>query len=444
MRAPHQPDDDPADTGTGESPGYADRFDSGFGVADPMVAAGNQYLIVSDIGGMAFFDKQGEPLSVKNGMPTSMGFKDFFAGFIAKTNDDGSLNESNINLYLGVPKACDSPDYPETYGNRFCVGEFYDPRVTFDATSKRFFVIAQARHPLWNNSAYGYCGYYSQRESDVADKSKCAIVKKGKCNTLVTSTETCDLTRRYLAFAVSKTEDPRDGFHQYMVTQSNHRDWPWMAVNGNHFVTAHRGEYSTHTGEGEEDSAVATVFSVQALKSGEQHPPYFLYRSKSVDGVKSVLPATHHQNATGLTYLLGRSKGTRLDIFAFPQTSDPWTAPTLLKTSVNLSTDKPKVVGAVYRQGRIYLVDGKLVEVGGRAARYSIRVVRIPVEKLGASLIKASSDPSKGFLDVAFGRNATSDAKGDRLDSDLLRSRSTNEATCCLVTVGCRLSARTR
>ena len=130
VRAPHQPDDDPADTGTGESPGYADRFDSGFGVADPMVAAGNQYLIVSDIGGMAFFDKQGEPLSVKNGMPTSMGFKDFFAGFIAKTNDDGSLNESNINLYLGVPKACDSPDYPETYGNRFCVGEFCDIRAS--------------------------------------------------------------------------------------------------------------------------------------------------------------------------------------------------------------------------------------------------------------------------------------------------------------------------
>lgn len=105
-----KPDDDSADTGTGQSPAYAARFLSNFGSADPMIAVGNQYLIVSDTGSLAFFDKQGKPLPEKNGMPTSMGMGEFFAGFVAKTNDDGSLNESSINLYLGFPKPCDSTD----------------------------------------------------------------------------------------------------------------------------------------------------------------------------------------------------------------------------------------------------------------------------------------------------------------------------------------------
>lgn len=235
--------------------------------------------------------------------------------------------------------------------------------------------------------------------------------KKDSCFMLMTNVN-CGLTRRYIAFAISKSEDPRDGFHQYFITESNVRDWPWMAVNGDHFVVTHRGE-------GDINSPVATVFSVNALKTGERHPPYFRYYSKDVNGIKSVLPPTHHQNAAGLTYLLGRNSSKRLDIFAFPQMIDRWTAPSLLKTFVDLISTKPSVVGAVYRKDKIYLVGSRLVEAKGEGyanpERHQIHGLRIPIEKLGASQIKTSKDYSKGFLNWILERKATSDSPNDRV-----------------------------
>ncbi len=164
----------------------------------------------------------------------------------------------------------------------------------------------------------------------VSDKSKCnqdALERKNVC--LLSNDKYCDLVRRYAAFAVSKTEDPRDGFHQYMITENNTRDWPWMAVNGDAFVVSHKGD-------GSKTGPVATVFSVRALAKGERHPPYFRYYSKNVNDINSVMPPQHQQNAAGLTFLLGNNKGLRLDIFAFPQVNDPWTAPSLLKRLLTL------------------------------------------------------------------------------------------------------------
>lgn len=406
-------DDDPTDSGSSQSPAYSNRFYADFNDSiDPMIAVGNQYLIVSDTGSISFFDKKGIPLLEKNGIPGSIPTNKFFEGFLAKTNADGSFNESNINLYLGFPKPCDSSDYPQTTsGNRFCMAEFYDTRVLFDAVSKRFFIIANVRHPLWQGDPYesGGCAYYTVDPSDVSDTSICVqetLERKNVC-TLVTN-KYCDLARRYVAFAVSKTEDPRDGFHQYMITENNNRDFPWMAVNGDAFVAAHQGDES-------KTGPVATVFSVRALKTGERHPPYFRYYSKDVNDVQAVMPPTHHQNAAGLTFLLGKNEGKRLDIFAFPQTNDPWTAPSLLKTFVNFSKEKPSVVGAVYRQNRIYLVDPYMVETKGKSERWSVRVVRIPIEKTSTTSIKASTSASNGFFDQFFGRNAGSDSSGDRI-----------------------------
>lgn len=397
-----KPDEDPPDTGMGQSPAYSPPLFSRSGSIDPMIAVGNQYLIVSDTGSIAFFDKQRQPLQEKHGMPTSMPAAEFFAGFIAKTNADGTPNETDINRYLGLPKPCDSSDYPQTRSsNRFCIGVLYDTRVLFDSTSKRFFIISQARHQLWD-------GYYAAVLSDVEDTSKCdqeVLARKNVCNFLTSQYD--DLVRRYVAFAVSKTEDPRDGFHQYIITESNNRDWPWMAVNGNALVTSHQGEHAA--------GPVATVFSVSAVKAGDQHPPYFRYYSKDVKDILAVLPPTHHENATGLIFLLGKNKGKRLDIFAFPQTNDPWTAPPLLNTFVNFSTEKPTVLGAVYRRNQMYFADPYLVEEEGKAQRYSVHVVRVPVERLGGALIAASTDPAKGFLERLFGRNASSDSAEDRI-----------------------------
>jgi hypothetical protein len=385
---------EPADSAIlSQSPNWSEpRFTSDTGGSiDPMIAVGNQYLITSDTTSIAFYDKQGNLLPVKNGMPTRLSATQFFEGFLAETNADGSFNESNINHYLQFPKPCDSPDYPQTSsGKRFCIDVFYDTRVFFDATSKRFFVISNSRHPLWAaakyEAKYGTCGVYTNSSG----------VNVG-------TDDYCDLARRYIAFAVSKTEDPRDGFHQYMITESNNRDFPWMAVNGNAFIVAHKGSESTI-------APVATVLSVNAVKSGDQHPPYFSYYVQDLGGVTAAIPPAHYQNSTGLSFLLAGSDN-RIDIFAFRQPTDPWTAPPLLKTSVNLS-EGISFYNAVYRSGKLYLVGNKLVEENGAAKRYSVRLVRVPIEQPSASSIKAATSSSKGFLDWFFGRNSHADPSG--------------------------------
>jgi hypothetical protein len=403
-----KPDDDPADTGSSQSPDFSTPIMPNFKTSiDPMVAVGNQYLIVSDTGNLAFFDKQGKLLPEKNGIPGSISTKDFFQGFIAKTNADGSFNENNINLYMKFPKPCDSPDYPDVMkGNRFCMNTFYDTRVHFDPVSRRFFVIAQVRHPVWESDIPKMCISYTVDPAKVADTSKCdkkVLDETGKCS--LATDQYCDLVRRYVVFAISKTEDPRDGFHQYIMTENNYRDYPWMAVNGNAFISAHRGDEDI-TG------AVATIFSVNALKKGEKHPPYFRYYSKDVNNIRAVMSPSHHQNADGLVFLLG-SKGNQLNIFAFQPMNDPWTAPPLLKTVVNFNHERPSVAGAVYRQNKLYLIDPYMVEEDSKSQRYSIRVVRIPIQKIGANTIQASKDSSKGYLDHFFGRNTDSDSSGD-------------------------------
>lgn len=376
---------------------------------DPMIAVGNQFLIVSDTGRLGFFDKQGNSLPPKNGVPSSMTTANFFGGFVAKNNPDGSFNDRNINLYLRFPKPCDSPDYPQTTtGKRFCTAEFYDTRVHFDPASRRFFVMSNSRPHLKLDTEHGGCVQYHVPLSKVRDTSVCDNrddeTIRYRCT--LHSNEFCDLPRRLVAFAVSKTEDPRDGFHQYMLTENEYRDWPWMGVNGDHLIIAHNAE-----AEGVEP--VVSVVSVTSVKSGQQHPAYFRYYPADFDGLTTAIPPVHHGNTGGLTFLLSK-EGNRLDIFAFPQTPNPWRAPAMLRTSVTLGDKVPPLTGSVYRAGRLHFVVHKKVEENGGAKRYSVRAVRVPVKSSLTSLT-ASTNPAEGFIDWFFGLNATGDPPGSRV-----------------------------
>jgi hypothetical protein len=194
------------------------------------------------------------------------------------------------------------------------------------------------------------------------------------------------------------------------MTESNYRDFPWMAVNGDRFVI-------THSKSGTTDEPVATVLSVGALENGDQHPPYFSYYSKDVGGIPVLLPPTHYQNADGLTFLLGTSGegGKTVNIFALLQTKDPWTPPPLLSTSLTLG-ESASVFNAVYPAGKLYLIGNKLVEGDGWKKpgpdRYSVRVVRIPIEQTSDTSISASTSAAKGYLDRFFGRDTLGDPSG--------------------------------
>lgn len=339
---------------TQQSPAPALTFTPPVSGVDPMVAAGEDYLVVTQDHRIAFYDKQGNPLKDKNGNDHNFSATSFFGKFIAPKNADGSTNLDNINRYLNFPSdapiSCDltdeTPDFP-------CVGEFYDTRVLYDPFHKRFVILSAARHSLWTSDPdYG------------------------------------ELARRFIAIAVSKGEDPRDGFHQYMPTWSNYRDWPWMAVNGDYLVTAKKGATDP-------EGPVASVFHLPSMMTGSQNPPFFKYFEGAIGGGGALIPAMHYPGESNLTFMLKRGKGGTRTIYAFAPPSDPWTAPPLMSASVPITAGVGSIRDSVtYRKGKLSYVSARSLGEFGLA----VQVVRIPVSATAGG-ISASSDPADGFFD---------------------------------------------
>jgi hypothetical protein len=335
------------------SPAYSVRFLPEVSGVDPMVAAGEKFLIVTQDHAIAFYDKSGNTLKEKDGTISYMSATRFFNAFIKPKNPDGTINADNINRYLNFPPdapiACnladENPQFP-------CVTEFYDTRVLYDDFHKRFIILSAARHKLGANDENG------------------------------------DLARRFIAIAVSKTSDPRDGFQQYMATWSNYRDWPWISVNGDYLIAAHKGATDPN-------GPVASVFYLPAMMAGDPEPPHFKYFSSDVGGAASVIPARHYPGESALTWMVERTKSGTRKIYAFTPPADPWTAPPLLETSVQTTPEIGSIRDSVtYRHGRLQFATVRSLGDFG----YTIHMVRIPVSG-DASGITASAEPADGFFD---------------------------------------------
>jgi hypothetical protein len=249
--------------------------------------------------------------------------------------------------------------------------------------SKRFFICCAARNQIWPGKPGG--GY------DI-------------------------LGRRYFAWAVSKTEDPRDGFGIWFWNDNKRvADWPYIAVNGDCFVVTHHTEQS--------GKPLAYVFSVAAMLQGKSNPPHWTYSAVDVGADETTLvPVTHHGDTSGLTYLV--RPGSTFQIFAFlgsPAGNAP--RPQLLSTSVTLGAAPSMLrAGAVYRAGKLHFacmtkITDRVPNQGG--PRRSVRVVRIPVTKTSSTSIKATTDKAAGFLDHVFGRNAPEDAPNDLVSYEM-------------------------
>ena len=366
----------------GESPVFSERFVSPLGAKDLMVAVGHEYLIASDDHNLAFINKKTHATILK--LPA----RGFFSAFLSPVLPGGAFNWDNVNQHLGFSAPCNSTYYPATTGNKFCIDEFYDVRVIFDPQSRRFFVISNSRNALWGTSPPN-CKYCPAG----GNPFNCS-------DSLIMAPQYCALTRRSVAFAVSRTENPMQGFDQYMITENLERDWPWIAVNDTRVIIGSDGD--------DPNSTMATVFQREALLSGAEHPPYF--RIPNGFGVQAALPVTHHGNTQNLTFLRGVTHSDEVKIIAIPQSDDPWTAPPLLSTSVDINSSPNPTAATTYRNGMLYLIGTTAVE----STRRSVHVVRIPVQRDSGGL-STSKDAAKGFVNYLFGRNAPEDAPGDRV-----------------------------
>ncbi|MES2772534.1 MAG: hypothetical protein V4722_00025 [Bacteroidota bacterium] len=182
---------------------------------DPHVAAGRNYLVMTNYDDIGFYDKNGALLARKaGGLETHLNADVFFAAFFDPIND-----------LLGLSRK----------GAEYQINEFYDLRVIYDDNSRRFIIVSAARNQLWINS------------DNIPDNKE-------------------PFARRLVAFAVSKTEDPRDGFYQYMTTENNYRDWPRISINGNHLMIAN------NAADGMGSGPVAYVISMNDVKAGDPTP----------------------------------------------------------------------------------------------------------------------------------------------------------------------------
>jgi hypothetical protein len=371
---------------------------------DPMIAVGKDFVIVSQDHWIEFLyktgAKAGQQLDSKAGEQTRIWAKDFFSGFFSLQNTDGSVNRNNINLHLRFPPSFDSavvcmvtsanPSLP-------CMNEAYDSRVIYDPYRGRFVVMSAFR-------GSGLSG------------------------------ATILVARRYVAIAVSKTEDPRDGFYQYATTESNYSDWPRIESADGQLVVAHNAckgpESSDICGSDHQDIAVnamalrpmATVYRIDDMIDHQPAPRNWKIYPYQVGG-GTFYPVAHHGDSQGWTYLVKPTSG--LDIYRFKQPKNKWDdIPVLQKDSFTLDGGASGFREAIHFQnGKLYM--GSAVSVAARVPnvspeRWHVRGVRIPVSSTGNGSLKAGPCPgTSGCLDFDFGLHALEDAPADELSYEM-------------------------
>jgi hypothetical protein len=166
------------------------------GGIDPGIAVGNDYILVcDDATGVAVYDKAGKLLDPK---PGGSAFANPFriSSLFAKV-------KASIDPQLNYP-----PDLPPGYkvADGHGIEAYGDCRVVFDPYRKRFWIYAEAKNlPPYPKFPYMYNGTSYGSLDDMVTYKGIRLCRRNKA-----------------AVAVSKTEDPRDGFYTYWWNESIH------------------------------------------------------------------------------------------------------------------------------------------------------------------------------------------------------------------------------
>jgi len=365
--------------------------------ADPTIAVGHKYIMVINDHWLGFYGRDGKLLPSKNGEKTLMSATEFFRAFWEPKRPDGTANTSNINAHLGFPPNTLTVDpIKDPSVQKGAVNEFYDARCFYDPVNRRFFFLAPARNQLWNDDAEG-------NPNGVPDAC----------------------SRRYFAFAVSKTEDPRDGFEQWMVTESNCGDWACLAVANGFLTVAHNVP--------EAGKPLAYVFREADMLAGRPIVGNWQYYAADFPGARKVLPVTQYGDSGGITYFVGvtPSPWNRIKVFGFLAPADPKTIPPLLSRdfdvdpSMRSQIDNPK-----YRNGALYLCCHSI----GVEGSLQVRIMRLLFKYTNGQILGTASGPGPGgFLDYTFGQNGPGDEPTDLVSYEMPALAVNKDGDCAIV-----------
>ena len=337
-------------------------FYPGQGAPDLMIAAGHTYLVVSDAGSFSFYDKDGNILPLKpGGIDVNWSATNFFQPLI------DSANKNNFPYLQDAPDnittICGHGEPPE----RKIISEAYDVRVIYEQVNKRFIICAALRNSVWLREGNDLC------------------TKNGI---------------RIFAYAVSVTEDPRDGFMMWYWTKNNYRDWPQIAADKDVLIQAHAGANK------KKGTPSIYVISMQDLIAGATSPRWFVYREGESGTPSSVAPVAKFKTGTTVSSfddyeMFMDGDGDNAVLYYFKKNSLMWVLrPALKHTDIDLydnigfkNADRP-----VFRNGNIYLFDDVQTEKEKKNVHPPIHgfdLYRLPLKKDGSDLVFNTSSPKK-------------------------------------------------
>jgi hypothetical protein len=377
---------------------------------DPQLAVGERFVIGIEAHNFAFFDKKtGQQLGPKPdpsgvSLPTRIDSFDFFGVFLDPTivrNGKTEPNPDDVNRHIannkaGGPLHCDA-DKP----GLGCVDEAYDSRVLYDGERHRFWIAAALRNHTQVCKGATLKGWI--------------CVKDGS-----------PLKQRLIAVAVSRSEDPRDGFCLFLTSLFQSGDWPLMAVHGPFLILASMSKTEVTLldagklakldskalcAKGDDDVGLGAFSGIDFGEPGHVYPVVQHDKRDATDpSAKPSIPIAGPPGATSSdvpTFLVATS-GTTLSVFSFepvrhdrPQQLNVLFHPALSSSTIDLGHGLPDIrTQPVYRNGRIYISgDECSVDVPGCVHR--VRVMVLPVFRIGPDVV-VSRDPKLGFEDFTL------------------------------------------
>jgi hypothetical protein len=377
---------------------------------DPQIAVGENFIVATQSTEVAFYDKQGNLLKEKpdffgGALPTKMSATDLFDPVLNPflrapdgTIDPSQKNPNDINRHLGKQTGpryliC-TPDNPVEIG---CINVAYDTRVTYDRERKRFWIVSALRDRVWGKN-------------------------DPNCGKVVCASMDSKIPRRFVGVAVTLSEDPRDGFHEFVLLDE-YADWPRFALHGPFLIISHNSNTKVHLfdaqkltdGNFQHELVWRGTFSESDFNSDHIYPVVQHDRADETEPNQSPFipsrPLDSNVSKKVPTFLVGIA-GDEITIFAFdPASTNPLLSlispPKLAKAIVPIADGSFTVrVNPVYRNGFIYIVGDHCAEGSGRTCNHEIRFLKIPVFRGSGpveSNIFASPLENLGFIDKTFG-----------------------------------------
>jgi hypothetical protein len=316
----------PTFTGIGDgsgstSPPWIANVRTNLGTSDQSVAVGRDFIYTGDFNNFDVFEKNARaPVDLDHtalsrvSSPAKMArtnggsntlFKDFWY--------PKSVHDLNPNILPSDrPIPCDplNPVYADGQGHgtlvndvfkSACIDDVYDTRTTYDVEDGRFWIAANAGNALTTTQP---CG-------DLAP-ADCAAGR-------------AEATRTMLV-AVSRSENPADGFYAYQVN-TKYADWPMMAVHGHYAFFFYHSPNSMWVYDANQ------LTKGIAVQYGPPFPASAFNVSASSQGL--VRFPKHHRVAAGVTFVLS-ANGPTLRANAFVGGG---ARPTLLNASTYTDPD---------------------------------------------------------------------------------------------------------